>query len=68
MADGASGPAFALFVSILMVVTGSLNTICAKSVFFLVEEIGNGSFRWADSIKPPGENEKFNHPFLQVNM
>ncbi|CAJ0959698.1 unnamed protein product, partial [Mesorhabditis belari] len=51
MADRSRGPAFALFVSVLMVVTGSLNTICAK---------------WADSLKPPGESVKFNHPFLQA--
>ncbi|GMR36673.1 hypothetical protein PMAYCL1PPCAC_06868 [Pristionchus mayeri] len=32
----ARGPAFAVFISVLMVITGSLNTICAK---------------WADSLK-----------------
>ncbi|CAJ0933445.1 unnamed protein product, partial [Mesorhabditis belari] len=43
--------AFAALISILMVITGSLNTICAK---------------WADSLKPPGESVNFNHPFLQA--
>ncbi|CAJ0585611.1 unnamed protein product, partial [Mesorhabditis spiculigera] len=50
MAEGSNGRAFAIFVSVLMVVTGSLNTICAK---------------WADSLKPE-PNIAFNHPFLQA--
>jgi hypothetical protein len=42
---------FAIMISVLMVVTGSVNTLAAK---------------WADSIPVEVEHRLFNHPFFQV--
>lgn len=61
-----SSKTFALLISILMVITGSINTIAAKYniTFMLKFYIFNFNFRWTDSIVVDGV--LFDHSFFQV--